>query len=539
MRALRAVCAVAALLPAFACGSATETSVAPSPVRCAVQGQVDTSTFAPGGGAGTLRISTDRECAWAVQSDAAWVALPAEARGQGEGSVTFTIAANADPAARTAGLSVNDQRLQISQNGSPCEFRLSSTREALTPSGGRRTVRVDASSTLCRWSAASDAPWIALVDAGTGTGSGAVVFDVAAATGPPRTATLTIAGQRVTVEQGTGCTFETGFTTLSVGSAGGRGEVPVRAPPGCAWSATANVPWITIMGGESGAGNGIVVFHFAAVDGPSRTGTLSVAGQTVTIQQGTGCTFSTGVTTLNVSAAGGAADVPVAAPGGCAWTAESQAAWLTIASGRTGDGAGVVRLSVAATDGPLRTGTVTVAGVRVTVTQASGCRFAVDPVSYGAPAAGATSAVGVQTGAGCTWTGASDAPWISLSRASGAGPAQVSFTVAANNGPQRAGTITIAGRSVAVSQVTPCTWVLAPPSETFDANGGRGNVLVIVGGGCAWTAMSTVSWMTMEAGESGAGDGLVQFIVAANSGPERSGVVRIAGMDLVVRQTAR
>lgn len=537
---MRAIWALAALLSAFACGSSSETSVAPSPLqRCAVQGQIESSSFPASGGSGTLRISTARECSWSVQREAGWLVLPPEARGQGEGSVPFTVTANGEPASRTAGLIVNDQRMPISQEGRPCEFRLSSIHETVDGSGGQRTVRVEASSAQCGWSAIADVSWITLVEGRTGTGSGNVVFEVAPAAGPIRTGTLTIAGQTVTIRQGSDCTYATGVMTISMSPSGGRAEVPVLAPPGCGWSATAQAPWIVIIGGQTGAGNGAVVFHVEASDGPPRTGSLTIAGQSVRIEQGSGCTYATGVTALNVSASGGVLDVPVLAPPGCAWTAESRAAWIAIAGGANGSGAGVARVSVTATDGPLRSGTVTVAGVNVTITQASGCRVSVEPSSYAAPAAGGTSSVTVQTGTGCAWAGASSAAWISLSPTSGSGPAQVPLIVAANDGPQRSGTITIAGRTVAVSQVSRCTWTLVPPSVDYDANGGRGSVLVIVAGGCTWTAASTVSWITMETGESGAGDGLVQFIVAPNSGPARSGAVRIAGIDLLVRQAAR
>jgi hypothetical protein len=474
-----------------------------------------------------------------VQSDAPWIVFPQEPHGQGEGSVRFTIVPNGDPASRVAPISVNEQRMQISQAGRPCELRLSSTHESLTAAGGQRTVGVEASSGQCNWAATADVPWITVLEGQTGAGNGAVVFAVAAVSGPIRTGTLTIGGQGVTVEQGGNCTYATGVTTVSVSASGGRAEVPVIAPGGCAWTAAVNVPWITIINGQAGAGGGAVVFQVEAAAGPPRTATLTVAGHNVRIEQGSGCTYATGVTAVNASAAGGAIDVPVVAPPGCAWTAVSQAAWIDVASGGSGSGAGVVRVSVAATDGPGRSGTVTAAGVNVTVTQASGCRFGVEPPTHAAPAAGGSSAVTVQAGAGCPWVAASGAPWISLSQTSGAGSAQVTFAVAPNNGTQRSGEFTIAGRTVTVSQASPCTWSLAPGSADYDANGGGGSVLVIVVGGCAWTATSTVDWITLQIGQSGTGDGLVQFIVAANAGAARSGVIRIAGMDFVVRQAAR
>ncbi|MDQ3213650.1 MAG: hypothetical protein M3Q85_13305, partial [Acidobacteriota bacterium] len=119
--------------------------------------------------------------------------------------------------------------------------------------------------------------------------------------------------------------------------------------------------------------------------------------------------------------------------------------------------------------------------------------------------------------------------WIGVMSSSGTGPGQVSFTVAANPGPSRVGTVTIAGQVLTIKQASPCTWLFAPPSHSFGANGGGGNVLVIVSGACTWAASSDVGWITVTAGASGSGNGLFQFVAAPNTGPARTGSVTIAG----------
>jgi hypothetical protein len=75
-------------------------------------------------------------------------------------------------------------------------------------------------------------------------------------------------------------------------------------------------------------------------------------------------------TTQSFTAAGGAGSVNVTAPGGCAWTATSDANWLSITSGGSGAGNSAVAFSVAAnTLGP-RTGILTFGGQRFIVRQA-------------------------------------------------------------------------------------------------------------------------------------------------------------------------
>ena len=62
-------------------------------------------------------------------------------------------------------------------------------------------------------------------------------------------------------------------------------EIKVDAAAGCAWSAASNVPWIRVIRGESGSGNGEVLISIEENRGDERIGTLTIAGQTVTVTQ--------------------------------------------------------------------------------------------------------------------------------------------------------------------------------------------------------------------------------------------------------------
>ena len=67
--------------------------------------------------------------------------------------------------------------------------------------------------------------------------------------------------------------------------------------------------------------------------------------------------------------------------------------------------------------------------------------------------AGANSSVGLAFGtSNCPWTANSNAPWITNVTAAGTGNGSVSYAVAANIGPFRSGTITIAGQTYTVNQ---------------------------------------------------------------------------------------
>jgi hypothetical protein len=53
---------------------------------------------------------------------------------------------------------------------------------------------------------------------------------------------------------------------------------------------------------------------------------------------------------------------------------------------------------------------------------------------------------------------------------------------------------------------------------------------------CPWTASSSVSWVTVAEGASGAGKGKVRLLVQANDGPARQVVLTIAGQPFELRQ---
>ena len=69
-------------------------------------------------------------------------------------------------------------------------------------------------------------------------------------------------------------------------AAGGPAFVDVTTASGCAWVASASEPWITITPPSSGTGSGRVTFTVAAnTSGAARRGSLTVAGQQVTVSQ--------------------------------------------------------------------------------------------------------------------------------------------------------------------------------------------------------------------------------------------------------------
>jgi hypothetical protein len=133
------------------------------------------------------------------------------------------------------------------------------------------------------------------------------------------------------------------------------------------------VNWITVTS-ATGAGIGQVNYTVAAnTTTAARTGTLLVAGQTVTFSQAAAsCNYTVTPTTVAAPPDGNASSVGVSSGTGCSWTAVSNVNWITITAGASGSGDGNVSYTVAINGTTSqRTGTLTVAGKAVTVTQAA------------------------------------------------------------------------------------------------------------------------------------------------------------------------
>jgi hypothetical protein len=262
----------------------------------------------------------------------------------------------------------------------------------------------------------------------------------------------------------TPCSYAIAPIDVSLAAQGGPGTVAVSAGSGCAWTATSNVAWITLTSGASGTGNGSVGFNVAANAGGARSGTLTVAGRTFTVQQAAApapvpCTYSIAPSSAAIPVLGGTGTFAVTAGADCNWTANTTANWITLTSGATGTGNGAVGYSVAPNLGSARTGTITVAGQTFTVTQpALVCTFTINPTSLTLPAAGGSSTVAVTaSNAACTWTARSNDGWINVTSGTpGTGDGTVAFTVDNFGGKNdRTGTMTIAGQRFTVTQQHP------------------------------------------------------------------------------------
>jgi hypothetical protein len=182
---------------------------------------------------------------------------------------------------------VATQTITVTQAAAPaCSYSVNPSGTTVTALGGVGSFNV-ATSTGCSWTASSSAGWVTVLSGASGTGNGTVNYSVAPNLGTSRSATITAGGQTFTVSQAALlCAYSITPTSVTVGEKAETGSVSVSTSTGCAWSASSNADWVTITSGGSGSGDGTVGYSVAELtDKKDRTGTLTIAGRTFTIQQ--------------------------------------------------------------------------------------------------------------------------------------------------------------------------------------------------------------------------------------------------------------
>jgi hypothetical protein len=564
---LSALLLLALVILTARCGGTTSTSiVGPAASKCDVAVTNNTPEIPASGGSGTLALTAARECSWTASADASWISLATTA-GQGAATVNYSVLPNPNGTSRRGRVVVAEQPVDVVQAAAPCRYEVVPSAINVGAARGEVTVRLDAPDG-CRWTARGDTSWIGTPAPAEGSGSATVRIAIQANPAQPRSGSVTIGNATVRINQsgttdgapappapepapnppGPGptpsCSYSVSPTQFALGATGELVTIDVTAQGGCPWTASTGTPWIVLPPGAAGSGSGSIRAEVRGNTGSARTGTITVADHTVTIEQAApaapSCSYRLAESRRSVGRQSDTFAVGVNAPPGCAWTVSSDVRWIAIADGRTGTGNGSFRLAVEANGGAARTGTVRVATETFTVEQAGGtCTYSIKPDHYNAGRGPDDILIDVTADDGCTWTASTNANWVTVqSGRTGSGNGTVRLTIPANGGSARNTVVTIAGHAFALTQEGTCNFSIKPRSW----HSGRGpddiRVDVTTDPGCTWTATSNATWVSVAEGRTGTGGAAVRLLVQPNSGPARSTTLTIAGQPFELRQDA-
>ena len=283
------------------------------------------------GGTTNITVTTGDGCPWTASSSVPWAAIAQGSSGSSSGVVQVVVSGVSGPQ-RTGNVVVAGQLVSITQSAG-CAVTADASTTSFGASGGSGTVNVQGASG-CDWTASADVPWITFGGATSGSGGASVGFIVAPTSGPTRTGNINLAGTQIAITQSGGCSVGVSPQSPQVGASGGNITITVTAGAGCAWTTLSGVPWITIASGASGSGDGTVTLTVAGSTAGSRTGNVVIGGQTIAVNQGSGCTFSIAPRNATAPSGSSTGSVTVTAGAGCSWTTGGgDASWLTIAAG--------------------------------------------------------------------------------------------------------------------------------------------------------------------------------------------------------------
>jgi hypothetical protein len=257
----------------------------------------------------------------------------------------------------------------------------------------------------------------------------------------------------------TPCTYSINPTSMTFTENGGSVSIDVTTPAGCAWSTANAADWVSV--GPGGSGPGSVMVSVSPNGSGPRWATVTVAGLSVSITEAgapaSPCTYNVTPASLSFPPSGDSYTVNVASQPGCSWGTSTGASWASVGPGNTGSGTVVV--TAGANVGAARTGTTTVAGLTVTLTQSAAvaptitqCSYRLSSTSVTLPAGGGAVQLVVTTTSGCSWTARTNMGWLKVT---GGGSNSGSATLQVGKAPPggRTGTAVIAGETVTVVQV--------------------------------------------------------------------------------------
>jgi Putative binding domain, N-terminal/Viral BACON domain len=237
---------------------------------------------------------------------------------------------------------------------------------------------------------------------------------------------------------------------------------------------------------------GILYEARVAAIGPGGTSISNVSNSFV---YSVPCTVTVATASMSMAAAAGTSSQIVTTGAGCAWTAGSSAAWLTVVSAARGTGPGTVTIAVTANAAASpRSGTLTIGDHTVLVTQSgTPCTVGVTPTAQAAGAAAGSGTIAVTAGPGCGWTATSGAAWLTIaSGATGSANGTVAYNIVANTiASSRVGTLSIGGRTVTVSQAAAPAPLPGAPASPSPATGAAA---VSTAANLTWTATGATSY---------------------------------------------
>ncbi|MBI1759805.1 MAG: CSLREA domain-containing protein, partial [Acidobacteria bacterium] len=332
------------------------------------------------GGTGTINLSAPGGCTWTAVSNAAWITVTGGASGAGNGTVSYTVAANAGNAPRTGTITIGNNLFAVEQDAPGVELE-EDLGNGLPPGwtvvdegvgGGNAATWTTANPCSQSFPSLINGPFLSVDVSCSGPGSVQDEFLLLPL--------LNLSGAgRVVLQFSTQFKLDLGPThtgDVDVSLNGGASWVNVlRLQTADATPVTKSVDLTSAI--AASPANVLLRFHYygqlPARPGAGKGGNRPTGGTDVIwpIDNVVLHSYAIDPASVNVAVAGGSGNINVQVASNTVWTAQSNVGWITaLTTGGTGSGSAAYRVDANLTGAP-RTGTMFIAENVFTVNQAA------------------------------------------------------------------------------------------------------------------------------------------------------------------------
>ena len=330
------------------------------------------------GANGLIAVTATPDLPWSAASQANWLTIyGTTGTGAGNGNVVYSAAPNPTLFERTGKIVVTPGDTKVgakthSVTQPAAVSALSGNGYEFEAAGESCEVRVSLSD-IVQWQIENKLAWLTVSGSTNRVGPGTVVLQAAPNDSVyPRSGTVTIARRSFKVSQ-KARGVEVEYETKLFGTDGGSDSISIHPDGQVSWTAvSSDKTWITIFQGDSGVGDGEILYIVSPYvgTGEARTGTITVGDKVVYISQ-RAYDLSIDPAGAVVPGNNGAGEFGVSAGIADVWRAIVTEPWITIVDGYDqGTGSGTVRFVYTDNDtGKARTGKIIVAGEVYTLEQ--------------------------------------------------------------------------------------------------------------------------------------------------------------------------
>ena len=466
------------------------------------------ASFRAGGGSGSLSVASSTDCVWAAVANQSW--LHTTSSGSGNGTVNYTVDANTSASPRSGTITVGGQSFTVTQGGVPPAITQQPVSQVVaTGATAYFTVGVTGSGLFFRWykdgAVLANNAHISGADSATLVIAGAQAADA----GYYQAQIYNASGWTNSAVVSLGVCYNV-FSPASAMFAAAGGSGSVSNACGGSIVASASVYWLHITsGGSGGVSHAITYSVDANTSASTRTGTITVGGQSFTVTQAGVPPVVTRQPTNQAVAVGATAYFTASATGpSLTWQWQKDGANLTEGGHYTG----------------VYTPTLVVNNVQpgdagqysVWVSNAAGwakssnatltvCAYSVSAANAGFGPSGGTNSVIVSHNCGLSYSVTNPAPWVHiLSGAAGATPGTLVYRVDANPAATaRSAVLAISGQTHTVFQAGTDTWTIywQHTNGTLAAYYMDGTNLALNGGILLTPSQIDPTWQLMAAAD--------------------------------------